>query len=146
MSHTVCAVQDARIILLPLRRRWQVLQRSVRAGGCNAGLMSYSKVWHRRPLPSPKWCQCPGQCSKLQRLLPAQGTKPPPLAFSTSVPTLLHEPRPLKTCAQVSQARAPHGLSMQTHAKVFPRVPVSPRGGMDAKEDAFVTQKVLVKC
>lgn len=61
------------------------------------------------------------------------------------VPVLLHEPRLQQTCAQVSQAYAPHGLLMQPHARVLPRVPPSPRGGMDAKEDAFVTEKVLVK-
>lgn len=98
------------------------------------------------------WCgteglcppQRPGQSSKHQRLLPSWGTKPPAPVSNTSVPTLLHELRPQQTCAQVSQACASRGLSMQTHGMVLPRGSVSPRGGTDEK-DVFVTQKVLVK-
>lgn len=86
VSHRICAVQAARspgLLSGDTGRSCSVL----RAGGCSAGL-----VWHRRAVPSPGWCQCPGRSSKLQRLLPAQGTNPPPAVSSMGVPALLRSP------------------------------------------------------
>lgn len=107
------------------------------AGGCAAGL-----VWHGKAVPSPGWCQCPGRNLKLQRLLPAQGPNPPPAASSTG-PSTAEKPSLQQNCARAHKP-AMRGLSMRSHARALPRVPLSPWGGMDVKEDAFGTEKVLI--
>lgn len=58
-------------------------------------------------------------------------------------PSTAEEPSLQQTCARAHRPAA-HGLSMHSHARAVPRVPLSPWGGMDVREDVFGTEKVLI--